>query len=84
MTQAEAFALMQGQAFQEEGEAVGKWRRAQLTGAQLSTYFYGFTQMLALRERAAARPGFSERAYHDRLLGSGSPSMRHARALMEP
>jgi uncharacterized protein (DUF885 family) len=38
MTEAEAMALMTGRGFQEEGEAAGKWRRAQLTSAQLSTY----------------------------------------------
>ncbi|HXT87727.1 MAG TPA: DUF885 domain-containing protein, partial [Trebonia sp.] len=37
MTEAEAMALMTGPGFQEEGEAAGKWRRAQLTSAQLST-----------------------------------------------
>lgn len=34
---------------QEEGEAVGKWRRARLTSAQLTTYFYGFSQMMKMR-----------------------------------
>jgi uncharacterized protein (DUF885 family) len=35
MTEAEAMALMTGRGFQEDGEAAGKWRRAQLTSAQL-------------------------------------------------
>ena len=77
-----ALALMMGEAFQEEGEAVAKWRRARLTSAQLTTYYYGFTEMLKLREAAERQPGFSERAYHDKLLGSGSPAMRYARELI--
>jgi hypothetical protein len=44
-----ALALMTGEAFEAEGEAVGKWKRAQLTSAQLATYFYGFNEMMALR-----------------------------------
>ncbi len=77
-----ALALMMNEAFQEEGEAVGKWKRAQLTSAQLSTYFYGFTEMMALRAQLEKAPGFTERAYHDRLLSFGSPSMRHIKTIM--
>ena len=77
-----ALALMMNEAFQEEGEAVGKWKRAQLTSAQLTTYYYGFTEMVALRGQLEKAPGFTERAYHDKLLSFGSPSMRHIRAIM--
>jgi uncharacterized protein (DUF885 family) len=77
-----ALALMMNEAFQEEGEAVGKWRRARLTSAQLTTYYYGFTEMRRLRDEHEKRPGFTERAYHDRLLAHGSPAMRHVRALL--
>src|SRR5437764_6123863 len=38
MSEQEAVARMMNDAFQEEGEAVGKWKRAQLTSTQLSTY----------------------------------------------
>jgi uncharacterized protein (DUF885 family) len=77
-----ALALMVNEAFQEEGEAVGKWKRAQLTSAQLTTYYYGFTEMMSLRTQLEKAPGFTERAYHDKLLSFGSPSMRHLRAIM--
>jgi uncharacterized protein (DUF885 family) len=77
-----ALALMMNEAFQEEGEAVGKWKRTQLTSAQLTTYFYGFTEMMSLREELQKAPGFTERAYHDKLLSFGSPSMRHIRVIM--
>lgn len=82
MDEAEALALMTGEAFQEEGEAVGKWKRARLTSAQLTTYFYGYAEFARLRQAAERAPGFTERAYHDRLLSWGSPSMRHVRALL--
>ncbi len=38
--------------------------------------------MMKLREAHEKDPGFTERAYHDKLLGSGSPSLRAARAFM--
>lgn len=81
MDEKQALALMIGEAFQEEGEAVGKWKRARLTSAQLSTYFYGFSEFMKLRRAAETQPGFRERAYHDRLLSFGSPPMRLLRQL---
>ncbi|WP_437523486.1 DUF885 domain-containing protein [Sorangium sp. So ce726] len=82
MGEEEALSLMTKDAFQEEGEAVGKWRRARLTSAQLTTYFHGFTEMMRLRAEHERKPGFTERAYHDRLLSHGSPSVRHLPALL--
>ena len=58
MTEAQALALMTERGFQEEGEAAGKWRRAQLTSAQLSTYYVGYTEISDLAGRAGeVRPG---------------------------
>jgi len=82
MDEKAALALMMGEAFQEEGEAVGKWRRARLSSAQLTTYYYGFSEMLKLRTWAEKQPGFAERAYHDKLIGSGSPPMVQLRKIM--
>jgi uncharacterized protein (DUF885 family) len=82
MDEKAAMALMKGEAFQEDGEAAAKWNRARLSSAQLTTYFYGFTEMLKLRRAAETQPGFSERAYHDRLLSWGSPAMKYARQLV--
>src|SRR5207249_12280506 len=44
MTEDEAMRLMVDRGYQEEGEAVGKLRRALLTSAQLSTYYVGYTE----------------------------------------
>jgi uncharacterized protein (DUF885 family) len=82
MDEKAALDLMTKEAFQEEGEAVGKWKRARLSSAQLTTYYYGFTEMMKLRAAHEKAPGFTEKAYHDKLIGSGSPSMRAARELM--
>jgi uncharacterized protein (DUF885 family) len=82
MTEKDAMKLMTEDAFQEEGEAVGKWRRARLTSGQLSTYFYGFSVLMKLRKAAESKPGFTERAYHDELLAHGSPAPRYVRELM--
>ncbi|MDR7279317.1 DUF885 domain-containing protein [Catenuloplanes atrovinosus] len=78
--EADAMALMTGRAFQEEGEAAGKWRRVLLTSTQLSTYFVGYTEVSAI---AAARPaGVSVGDWHDAMLAHGSPPPRHLRTLL--
>jgi uncharacterized protein (DUF885 family) len=80
LTEGEALALMGQRGFQEEGEAAGKWRRAQLTSTQLSTYFVGWSEVAAI---AAARPtGVGLGEWHDRMLAHGSPSPRHLRTLL--
>jgi uncharacterized protein (DUF885 family) len=82
MSEAEALRLMREDAFQEEGEAVGKWQRARLSRGQLSTYFYGYRELMKIRKRAEAKPGFVERAFNDRLLSFGAPPLRVIRERM--
>jgi uncharacterized protein (DUF885 family) len=85
MTEAEAMALMTGRGYQEEGEAAGKWRRALITSAQLSTYYVGYSEISDLaRELRAANPGQPEQAIHDRMLAHGSPPVRLLRTLVTP
>ena len=84
MTKDEALKLMIEGGFQEEREAAGKWVRAQLTSAQLSTYFVGYQEHLELREAVENAWGdeFTLRRYHDQALSYGSPPVKFIRALM--
>ncbi len=84
MGQAEMMALLTQTAFQEEREAAGKWRRAQLSYTQLSTYFVGFQEHLETRAAAQAKAGagFDLKRYHDGVLSFGSPPGRFARQLL--
>jgi hypothetical protein len=83
LTEAEGMRLMMGRGHQEEGEAVGKWRRAQLTSAQLATYFVGYIEVGSLvRDFRQANPGWPDRAVHDAVLAHGSPPARHLRTIL--
>ena len=86
MTEPEAMALLTGRGYQEDGEAAGKWRRALLTSAQLSTYYVGYTEVADLAaELTAAGPAggaAGERSVHDQLLAHGSPPPRLLRTLL--
>lgn len=82
--ESEAMRLMTVDAFQEDGEAAGKWRRALLTSTQLSTYFVGFTEVSELRRDWDAAGRGPARRFHDELLSHGSPAPKHLRGLLEP
>jgi hypothetical protein len=75
--------LMQVRGHQEEGEAVGKWRRALLTSTQLSTYYVGYVAVNDLvGDLRSANPAWKDRQIHDAVLGHGSPPPRHLRTLL--
>ena len=84
MSREAAMEMMKKTTFQEEREAAGKWVRAQLSSAQLPTYFVGVQEHLDLRRAVEAKQGaaFNLKAYHDKVLSFGSPSARYVRALM--
>jgi len=83
-TREQAMDLMVRQTFQQEREAAGKWTRAQLTSAQLPTYFVGVQEHFDLRKAAEAKQGaqFNLKAYHDQVLSYGAPPVRFVRQLM--
>jgi len=82
MTEEQAMDLMMKETFQEEGEAVAKWKRARLSSSQLSTYFVGVTEHLDLRAAAQKKPGFDLRKYNDQVISYGSPPVKYVRELM--
>ena len=84
MTEQQAMDLMTKEAFQQEGEAVAKWKRARLTSAQLSTYFVGATEHLDLRAAEQKKLGkdFDLKKYNDHVISYGSPPVKYVRELM--
>jgi uncharacterized protein (DUF885 family) len=84
MSEKQAMDLMMKEGFQQEGEAVAKWKRARLSSTQLSTYFVGMSEHLDLRDRAKAKAGtsFDLKKYNDTVLSYGSPPVKYVRELM--
>jgi uncharacterized protein (DUF885 family) len=84
MTQEAAIAMLTHEGFQEPSEARGKWLRAQLTAAQLSTYFVGLEELRALEtaDRARAGAAWSRSDFVARLLAHGAPPVRDLRELL--
>jgi uncharacterized protein (DUF885 family) len=78
-----ALELMMRRGFQEEGEAIGKWRRLQLSSTQLCTYYVGYTEVKGVfDDLRAAHPDWGDRRLHDAMLAHGSPPARHLRTLL--
>lgn len=74
----EAVAWLMREGFQEEGEATGKWRRACLTSAQLSTYYVGNAEVNDLvRAYVLRHSAATSQQMHDKILSFGSPAPRY-------
>lgn len=87
MSHDDAIALMVEASFQQEGEAESKWIRAQVTSAQLSTYFAGAQAWKALRAAAEAEAQARQQplalaAFHDAALSHGAPPLPLLASLM--
>src|SRR5437667_272998 len=84
MSEKEAMDLMTKEGYQQEGEAVAKWKRARLTSAQLSTYFVGATEHLDLRAAEQKKLGndFNLKKYNGQVISYGSPPVKYVRELM--
>jgi len=82
--QAEAEALLEREAFQSKTEASEKWHRAQVTAVQLSSYFAGYSEIMALREQLKAQRGaaFSLKEFHTEFLSHGSAPVKMVSELM--
>ncbi|KIQ96507.1 DUF885 domain-containing protein [Lysobacter sp. A03] len=74
MTEAKALDLLRREAFQEETEAVNKWRRVRLSQVQLTSYFTGYAEIYDFREQQKQRLGtdFDLKTFHNRFLSYGN------------
>ena len=85
MNEEEAITLLTKEAFQQQAEAEGKWRRVQLSSVQLCSYFTGFYEIVDLREELKRTKGeeFDLKAFHEEFLSYGSALVKYIRLLMK-
>jgi uncharacterized protein (DUF885 family) len=79
MSDKEALAFLKKQAFQSEGEALGKIVRAKLSSCQLSTYFVGRMAFYNLRQKIQREMGakFDLGRYHEAVLDHGTLPVKY-------
>jgi uncharacterized protein (DUF885 family) len=85
MTREQAMDLLVRQAFQTPQEAAEKWKRAQLSSVQLSSYFSGYSDIMELRERRKEQLGdrFNLKQFHDQFLSYGNAPVKIIAQLMQ-
>jgi uncharacterized protein (DUF885 family) len=85
MTREQALDLLVRQAFQTPQEAAEKWKRAQLSSVQLTSYFSGYSDIMELRERRKEQLGdrFNLKQFHDQFLGYGNAPVKIIGQLMQ-
>jgi len=85
MTEKEAVDFMMNEGFQEEGEAAGKWKRAQMSSTQLSTYYVGAVEINDLRRayEAKNKGKVDLKKMHDAMLSFGSPPAKYVKEMLE-
>ncbi|MCW5958802.1 MAG: DUF885 domain-containing protein [Pyrinomonadaceae bacterium] len=84
MTEKEAVDFMMNEGFQEEGEAAGKWKRAQLSSTQLSTYYVGSVEVNEIRKayEAKHKGKIDVLKMHDEMLSFGSPAPKYVKEML--
>uniref|UniRef100_UPI003F690D35 DUF885 domain-containing protein n=1 Tax=Neptunicella sp. TaxID=2125986 RepID=UPI003F690D35 len=84
MSKEEALDLLVNEAFQQQTEAEGKWRRATLSQVQLTSYFNGFAEIYAFREELKQKMGdkFDLKTFHNKFLSYGNAPVPVIRKLM--
>jgi uncharacterized protein (DUF885 family) len=85
MEQDAAMDLLVRQAFQTRREAEEKWRRVTLSSVQLTSYFSGYAEIMALREQRKAKLGerFDLKQFHDQFLSYGNAPVKMIGELMQ-
>lgn len=84
MTEKEAIDFMMNEGFQEEGEAAGKWKRAQMSSTQLSTYYVGSVEVndIVKSYKTKMNGKVDTLKMHDAILSFGSPAPKYVKEML--
>ena len=84
ISEEEGLSLLMNDAFQEETEAKGKWRRATLSQVQLTSYYSGYREIYDFRETQKEKLGdkFDLKKFHEDFLSYGSAPVKYVIQLM--
>jgi uncharacterized protein (DUF885 family) len=84
MSKEDALDLLVRQAFQQQAEAEGKWRRVSVSHVQLTSYFNGFYEILQLRDAWKKKVGaaYNVKAFNEKFLSYGSVPVKYISEMM--
>jgi uncharacterized protein (DUF885 family) len=84
MTKDAAIAMLTKEAFQEQAEAEGKWKRVSVTSVQLDSYYAGYKEIMDLRDAYKQKMGdkFKLKEFNDKFLSYGNAPIKYIKAAM--
>ena len=75
--------LLVNEAFQQQAEAEGKWKRVSVTQVQRWCYFTGFREIYDFRGKLKQQgAAFRLKQFHEKFLSYGSAPVKYIRQLM--
>jgi uncharacterized protein (DUF885 family) len=85
LSKEDGIKLLTKEAFQQQAEAEGKWRRVSLSQVQLCSYFTGYTEIYDFREELKKQQGdkFNLKQFHEQFLSYGSAPVKYIKELMK-
>jgi len=84
MSKEDAINMLTNEAFQQQAEAEGKWKRVSVTQVQLCSYFTGYTEIYELRDemKKKEKNRFKLKQFHEKFLSYGSAPVKYIRQMM--
>ena len=84
LSKEDAMNLLVNEAFQQQAEAEGKWKRVSVTQVQLCSYFTGYKEIYDFRAELMKKEGdkFNLKQFHEKFLSYGSAPVKYIKELM--
>ncbi len=84
MSKEQAIRMLTHEAFQQQAEAEGKWKRVSVTSVQLTSYFTGYKEIMDLRTEYQKKLGdkYKLKAFNEKFLSYGSAPVKMIKELM--
>jgi uncharacterized protein (DUF885 family) len=84
MTKEQAIKLLTTEAFQQQAEADGKWKRVSVSSVQLTSYYTGYKEIMDLREAYKLKVGdkYKLKEFNEKFLSYGSAPVKFIKDAM--
>jgi len=84
MTREQAIQMLTHEAFQEQAEAEGKWKRVTVTSVQLDSYYAGYKEIMDLRDAYKNKMGdkFKLKDFNEKFLSYGNAPVKYIKTAM--
>jgi uncharacterized protein (DUF885 family) len=83
-TKDQAIKFLTREAFQQQAEAEGKWKRVSVTSVQLDSYYEGYKEIMDLRDAYKIKMGdkYKLKEFNEQFLSYGNAPVKLIRAAM--